>query len=129
MALFQKTNSVTPNKASSKKAISARKTGEKKPSVLAHRFLLRPRITEKAYSLNAGNQFVFVVAKDAHKSVIRRAVEEVYGVEVVDVRTVNLPGKAKMFGRKGIVGSRSATKKAIVTLKKGQTIELLTAGI
>lgn len=121
MALFQKDSSP---KSAGKKTIFTKSKVEVKPSVLAHRFLLRPRITEKAYALNGANQFVFEVSRDAHKSVIARAVQEAYGVDVVDVRTVNLPGKAKVFGRKGTVGSRSAVKKAIVTVKNGQSIEL-----
>lgn len=128
MALFQKEQS-TKKETSAKKQVFEAKKVEVKPSILAHRFLLRPRITEKAYALNGANQFVFVVSKDAHKSVIARSVQEAYGVEVVDVRTINLPGKSKVFGKKGQIGSRSATKKAIVTIKEGQTIELFSAGI
>ena len=121
MALFQKDSS---SKTTGKKTAFTKGKVEAKPSELAHRFLLRPRITEKAYALNGANQFVFEVSRNAHKSVIARAVQEAYGVEVVDVRTVNLPGKSKVFGRKGTVGSRSAVKKAIVTVKEGQSIEL-----
>lgn len=128
MALFQKEQTTKKETTSKKKVLEAKKI-EVKPSVLAHRYLLRPRITEKAYALNGANQFVFVVSKDAHKSVIARSVQEAYGVEVVDVRTINLPGKSKVFGKNGQIGSRSATKKAIVTVKAGQTIELFSAGI
>ncbi len=120
MALFQKDTQKT--------AFTKAKV-EIKPSVLAHRYLLRPRITEKAYGLNGANQFVFEVSKDAHKSVIARAVQEAYGVDVLDVRTVNLPGKAKVSGKKGTVGFRSAVKKAIVTIKEGQSIELFATGV
>ena len=129
MALFQKDNSETKKATSSKKTAFTKKKVETKPSVLAHRYLLRPRITEKAYGLSGSNQFVFEVSKDAHKSVIARAVQEAYGVDVLDVRTVNLPGKAKVSGKKGQVGFRSAIKKAIVTIKKGQTISLLATGV
>lgn len=131
MALFQKTeNQAQESKASSKKkTIFAKTKVAVKPSVLAHRFLLRPRITEKAYSLNGANQFVFEVSRDAHKSVIARAVQEAYGVDVLDVRTVNLPGKSKVFGKNGQIGSRTAIKKAIVTIKEGQSIELFATGV
>ncbi len=128
MALFQKDNQ-EPKGASKKKAGFTKVKAEVKPSILAHRFLLRPRITEKAYALNGANQFVFEVSRDAHKSVIARSVQEAYGVDVLDVRTVNLPGKSKVFGKKGQVGSRSAVKKAIVTIKKGQTIPLFATGV
>ncbi len=128
MALFQKDNQ-EPKAASQKKAGFTKVKAEVKPSILAHRFLLRPRITEKAYALNGANQFVFEVSRDAHKSVIARSVQEAYGVDVLDVRTVNLPGKSKVFGKKGQIGSRSAVKKAIVTIKKGQTIPLFATGV
>jgi large subunit ribosomal protein L23 len=91
--------------------------------------MLRPRITEKAYALNAANQYVFEVAKEAHKTVIRRAIEEAFGVNVVDVRCINLPAKKKVFGKKGQVGTRTAVKKAIVTIAEGQSIELFKAGV
>lgn len=129
MALFQKDHQEKPKASSPKKTVFAKAKIETKPSILAHRFLLRPRITEKAYALNGANQFVFEVSRDAHKSVIARSVQEAYGVEVIDVRTVNLPGKSKVFGSKGIIGSRTATKKAIVTVKKGQSIELFATGV
>jgi large subunit ribosomal protein L23 len=121
MALFEK-------KTEGKKA-SGKRTVTQKPSILANRFVLRPRVTEKAYALGSANQYVFEVSKDAHKTVIARSIEEVYGVEVVDVRTVNLPTKTKVFGRRGQVGVRSAVKKAIVTVKAGQSIELFGAGV
>lgn len=134
MALFQKDN--TEAKTSSKKPSTAGKKmiftktkAEAKPSILAHRYLLKPRITEKAYALNGANQFVFEVSRDAHKSVIARAVQEAYGVDVLDVRTVNLPAKTKVFGRRGTTGRRNAVKKAIVTLKEGQSIELFATGV
>lgn len=125
MALFQKDNTEKTVKTPlQKKGGFTKAKVEIKPSILAHRYLLRPRITEKAYALNGANQFVFEVSPDAHKSVIARAVQEAYGVDVIDVRTVNLPGKSKVFGKKGQVGSRTGVKKAIVTIKEGQSIEL-----
>lgn len=132
MALFQKSQEVQKKEAKkspAKKAVFTKGKVETKPSILAHRFLLRPRITEKAYALNGANQFVFEVSPAAHKSVIARAVQEAYGVEVIDVRTVNLPGKSKVFGKKGTIGSRSPVKKAIVTVKAGQSIELFATGV
>lgn len=122
MAIFDTTKKKTSKTASSR-VIAVR------PSSLAHRFVLRPRITEKAYALNAANQYVFEVAKEAHKTVIRRSIEEVFGVRVVDVRVVNLPAKKKVFGKRGQVGTRTAVKKAIVTLAEGESIELFKAGV
>lgn len=110
-----------------KKTTPARKTLVVKESVLAATLLSRPRITEKAYALNALNQYVFVVVKRATKKNVKQAVEEAYAVNVEKVRMVHLPEKKRIFGRS--VGSKSATKKAIVSVAKGQTIELFKAGI
>lgn len=100
-----------------------------KESPLAMRLLSRPRITEKAYALNAQNKYVFEVAKTSTKKSVKRAVEEVYGVNVLDVNMVRLPAKKRVSGRNRTVGSTGSVKKAIVTVVKGQTIELFKAGI
>jgi large subunit ribosomal protein L23 len=121
MALFE--SKTTKKVTKEKKALTIRE------SAFAHRYLLRPRITEKAYALNANDQYVFEVSRDAHKHVIARSVEEAFGVHVVDVRTVNLPGKTKSFGKGQTKGRRSPVKKALVTIAPGETIELFKAGI
>lgn len=100
---------------------------EKQLSLLATRVLIRPRITEKAYAVNSLDQYVFQVISTATKTEVKRAVEEAYGVSVVAVNMVRLPGKRKNVGR--IVGRRSAVKKALVRLKKGESIQLFQAGI
>lgn len=100
---------------------------EKQLSPLATRVLVRPRITEKAYAVNALDQYVFQVTMTATKTEVKRAVEEAYGVSVAAVNIVRLPGKKKNQGR--IVGRRSAVKKALVRLKKGESIQLFQAGI
>jgi large subunit ribosomal protein L23 len=86
----------------------------------------RPVITEKAMKSSEHNQVVFQVALDATKPEIKSAVESVFGVKVKAVNTLRQQGKQKVFrGRKGV---RSETKKAIVTLAEGQSIDV-TAGI
>lgn len=100
---------------------------EKKLSPLATRVLVRPRITEKAYAVNALDQYVFQVTMAATKTEVKRAVEEAYGVSVVAVNIVRLPGKKKNYGQ--TAGRRSAVKKALVRLKKGETLQLFQAGI
>lgn len=100
-----------------------------KESPLATRLLSRPRITEKAYALNAQNKYVFEVTKTSTKKSVKRAVEEVYGVNVVDVNMVRLPAKKHLTGRKRTPSFRGAVKKAIVTVVKGQTIALFKAGV
>lgn len=103
------------------------KTTDTRTSAFANQVLLRPRITEKAYAVNALDQYVFQVAPKATKSDVRRAVEEVYGVHVTNVNMVKLQGKIRRLGR--TAGKRSGVKKAIVTVKKGESITLFKAGI
>lgn len=86
----------------------------------------RPLITEKAMKGSEHNQVVFQVSLDATKPAIKKAVETVFGVKVKSVNTLRQIGKQKLFrGRKGV---RSETKKAIVTLVEGQSIDV-TAGV
>lgn len=95
-----------------------------KESPLALRLLSRPRITEKAYALNAQNKYVFEVTKTSTKKSVKRAVEEVYGVNVADVNMVRLPAKKRVSPQSRTAGFKGAVKKAIVTVVKGQAIEL-----
>jgi large subunit ribosomal protein L23 len=91
----------------------------------------RPRLTEKATRLReestaqgSGDTFVFDVDPRANKIQIRAAVEEVFGVQVASVRTINVAGKKRRYGR--FEGDRARWKKAYVTLKVGsKTIDFL----
>jgi len=87
----------------------------------------KPVITEKAMKLSADGQYVFQVDPSSNKIEIKKAVEEMFEVDVVSVRTVNVKGKNKVrMTRRGMMrGSTPLRKKAYVTLKKGQTIELV----
>ncbi len=101
-----------------------------KESPLATRLLSRPRITEKAYAMNVANKYVFEVTPTSTKKSVKRAVEEVYGVNVVAVNMIRLPKKKRYSsGRNRTLGFKSAIKKAIVTVATGQTIELFKAGM
>ena len=84
--------------------------------------LVRPVITEKAMKSAENNQVVFIVAAKATKPEIKAAIEGVFGVEVKAVNTLVNKGKVKMF--RGKMGVRSDVKKAIITLAKGQTIDV-----
>ncbi len=80
-------------------------------------------ITEKGTALRElRNQYHFEVARNANKLEIKRAVETIFGVKVAGVRTMQMRGKVKRQGR--FAGKRSDWKKAIVTLKPDQKIEL-----
>lgn len=87
--------------------------------------ILSPVITEKSTSLSQNNQVVFQVALKATKTEIKAAVEGIWGVKVKAVNTIVNKGKTKRF--KGRIGFRSDTKKAVVTLAEGQTIDIGTA--
>ena len=84
--------------------------------------LVRPIITEKASVLtDRNNQVVFEVVRKANKHQIRDAIESAYGVEVKKLDTMIVPGKLKRRGMS--IGKRSNWKKAIVTLKDGDSID------
>ena len=88
----------------------------------AQRVIRRPLITEKATRMKeSANTVCFEVDRDANKIEVRRAVEKLFGVKVLDVRVANREGKWKRMGR--FVGQRKAWKKAWVRLGPDQKIE------
>lgn len=89
---------------------------------LSSRLLRAPRVSEKAARLAEKGTYVFEVAQDAEKISIKRAVESLYGVKVTAVRIINVNGKPVKKGRR--VSYRSDLKKALVTVKPGQKIDL-----
>ena len=78
--------------------------------------ILKPVLTEKGYDGIADKTYTFVVARSANKTQIKIAVEEMFGVDVQSVNTLNRPGKLKRMGRNE--GYTPKTKKAIVRLKE-----------
>jgi len=86
--------------------------------------IVSPVITEKATSLSEFNKTVFRVHKGASKNSIKKSIEKIFKVNVIKINTINLKGKTKLV--KGKKSSRPGYKKAIVTLKKGQSIDLAT---
>jgi large subunit ribosomal protein L23 len=90
--------------------------------MLPQELIRRPLITEKATRMKeASNTICFEVARSANKIEVRRAVETLFGVKVLDVRVANRQGKWKRMGR--FLGQRKDWKKAYVRLAPGQTIE------
>tara|TARA_B100001123_G_C14714919_1_gene790689 strand:+ start:141 stop:434 length:294 start_codon:yes stop_codon:yes gene_type:complete len=83
-----------------------------------------PRITEKASSLSDQNKIVFKVHDGASKKSIKRSVEKIFKVNVIKINTINQKGKTKIV--RGKKTNKTGYKKAIVTLKKGQSIDLST---
>ena len=86
--------------------------------------IISPNITEKSTSLSEFNKIVFKVHKGASKISIKRSIEKIFKVNVVKVNTINLKGKTKMVRNRKT--SKPGYKKAIITLKKGQSIDLAT---
>lgn len=91
----------------------------------ATQIIIRPVVSEKSYVLSTIGKYTFRVHPDAHKTQIRSAIEELFGVDVVDVKTLNVKSKPK---RRGIYrGNTRSWKKAIVQVKEGQEIPIFSA--
>ena len=86
--------------------------------------IISPAVTEKATALSEFNKMVFKVHKGASKKSIKKSIEKIFKVNVIKINTINLKGKTKLV--RGKKSSRPGYKKAIVTLKKGQSIDLAT---
>ena len=86
--------------------------------------LLRPVVSEKSYSLMEDGTYVFVVAPDATRIEVRSAVQEIFGVRVAKVNTLNRKGKRRRNRRTNTFGTRATSKRALVTLAPGERIDL-----
>jgi large subunit ribosomal protein L23 len=86
--------------------------------------ILRPVVSEKSYALLDEGVYTFVVDPRASKIEIRQAVESIFNVRVANVNTLNRKGKRKRNRRTGTFGSRSDSKRAIVTLAGDDRIDL-----
>ncbi|HEY8311824.1 MAG TPA: 50S ribosomal protein L23 [Gemmatimonadaceae bacterium] len=87
------------------------------------RTVVRPIMTEKTSAAYQDRQeYTFEVASDANKTAIRAAIEKLFGVKVTGVQTMNVRGKTRRVGQS--IGKRANWKKAIVTLKAGDTIDI-----
>lgn len=86
--------------------------------------IIEPLITEKSMSLSQeANKATFIVKKGSNKIAIKKAIEHIYGVTVIGVQTVNVPSKVTTRGGR-YKGTLSGFKKAIVTIKDGEAIDL-----
>ena len=91
-------------------------------SLHTNEILIAPVVSEKSYSTIPERKYTFKVHKDAHKTQIRQAVEELFGVKVMGVNVLKVQAKPKRRG--AIKGTKPGWKKAIVQLKPGETIEI-----
>jgi len=108
--------------AGEKKSDEKKSIDKKGKRSQAYRHLIKPIVTEKVSFLGMNNQYVFSVAPKANKSEIKKAIELLYGVKPEKVNIVNMKGKNTRYGR--TFGKRKDWKKAIITLKQGDRIEV-----
>ena len=97
---------------------------KKKADNFSYDIILEPVVTEKSTNLSSLNKVVFKVAPFATKANIKKSVEKLFKVNVTKVNTINLHPRFKLV--RGRVAKSSGYKKAIVTLKKGQSIDITT---
>lgn len=88
----------------------------------AHSIIIRPIVSERSYDLMEQNKYTFEVARDANKYQIKDAIEELFSVKVDRVNTINVKPKKKRV--RYVAGYTRQWKKAVVTLKEGETIEI-----
>ncbi|HIU04608.1 MULTISPECIES: 50S ribosomal protein L23 [Collinsella] len=88
----------------------------------AHSIIIRPIVSERSYDLMEQNKYTFEVARGANKYQIKDAIEELFSVKVESVNTINVKPKKKRV--RYIAGYTRQWKKAVVTLKEGETIEI-----
>jgi len=113
----------TKKSKSSGKTVKAKKVSKEKMPVHYFELIKKPHISEKALRFNAEDKYVFVVSPSSNKSEIKKAIASLYGVVVKSVNITKVPSKPKKF--KGIPGIKSGYKKAIVTLAKGNKIDVM----
>jgi len=101
---------------------SSSKDKSVKASAIAYRVLIKPMVTEKATNLSAENQYVFMVSNGANKIDVAKAIHEVYGIKPASVNMIKVKGKKVRRGK--VTGKRKDFKKALVSLKKGESISV-----
>ena len=128
MSIFKKKTKEVKKEPVKKETRPASAPSERRPSAekrtdLAWRILKNAHITEKATDLEEANKYIFNVYPQRNKNEIKKAVENIYGVEVTSVNVVNIPAKKRRLGRSQ--GWKQGYKKAIVSVAAGQKIEIM----
>lgn len=113
----QSASSVKAGKKSKKEKMAVTEKAE-----LACKVLLEPIITEKSHDSAALNKYVFKVSKRSKKKQVKNSIESLYNVKVDKINVISVPSKKRVYGRS--IGRKPGYKKAIVTLEKGNKIEL-----
>ena len=129
MALFNKKEEEKEVEAEKEKKADMKKADKAKKKIffaknsdIAYGTLLEPWVTEKSYAGVSENKYTFKVSKGSAKGEIKKAVEGMFGVEVEKITVTNSHSKKKNFGRHA--GVKAGFRKAVVKLKKGNSIEL-----
>lgn len=125
VAAPKKTAAKAEVKAEAKKAPVESRAGKaplKGTSINAYRTLIKPLVTEKAAALGTHRQYIFMVEPRMNKIEVKKAVRTIYGVDPTKVNMIAMMGKAVRYGKTS--GRTKHWKKAIVTLKAGDTIEV-----
>lgn len=132
MALFKnKKNQSSKDKPEEKQQDKALSSSEKKkqafPKVEAYKAIKSPHVTEKSTDLGEKNKYVFKIYYDTNKIEVKKAIESFYKVNVEKVNIVHIPPKKRRLGRREgwRHGLKRGYKKAIVTLKQGDSIEII----
>lgn len=103
--------------------VKSAKVSGKISTKFSYEAVKQPHISEKATTLSESNQYTFEVLPNYNKQEIRKSVEGIYGVNVLSVNIIKIPAKKRRLGK--TEGFRKAYKKAVVTIKEGQKIEIL----
>lgn len=121
----KKASEVKVEKKEEKKAEAPKAPARAKitKSGFAFEAVKEPHISEKASILSEGNQYTFEVSPKYNKNEIKKAVEGIYGVNVLSVNMIKIPAKKRRLGR--TEGFKKQYKKAVVKIKDGQKIEIL----
>lgn len=118
----EKETKKSPKKSAKKSVTEKKEVAYQGDGQMAYKFIIKPWITEKAQELMGNSKYVFKLRSKTTKREVKVAVEKLYDVKVEGVNIINIPQKKRRFGR--FVGKKSAIRKAVVTLKKGDKIEI-----
>jgi len=121
--IFKKKKKEKPTEVKKEEPVEVKPQPRKSVVGEAYRVLKTPHVTEKATDLTKKNQYLFKIWPGANKVEVKKAIKDLYGVDVLSVKIINVPSKRRRLGR--ISGWRKGYKKAIVRIKEGQKIEVL----
>lgn len=111
-----------PKKETKKKISKTKKPVPKKRTEKVYKILKNPHISEKSTQLTDLRKYAFKIYPHANKNQVKKAIRDLYGVDVKNVNIINIKPKKRLL--RGIEGKKKGYKKAVVTLEKGQKIEV-----